>query len=247
MRTALLFFIMTCLCSPVKAEELKTELDEFSRIIVSPRINLILQKGDSEHVRLVYHNVDVEKINIKVNSKTLRIYLDDAKMAEKNKRNQRNEKVSIYEDAVVTAYVTYREIKHVEIRGNQELICNEPILAETFTLKAYGENEIRLASVKTGYLKANLYGENDLRIDGGKADFQKYKLYGENQIDTQNLKSYSTTATFFGDSKLKLTTNDELRVNAFGEAQVSYKGGAHVNKGLIFGRTRIIKLEPSPL
>jgi len=223
-------------------QEINRELRSFRRIVVSPKVNLILEKGDQEQIRLVYSNVTADKINIEVKGHTLRLYLDDAKVTERLERISPTEKRSIYRDATLTAYVTYVELEHLEIRGNQELTCNGPILAERFTLKAYGENDIRLSSVKTEYMRTSLYGENELRIKGGKAEFQKYKLFGGNKIDTQDMRSYSATANSFGESNLKLTTQDQLRVNAFGESQISYNGDASVNKGLIFGRTEIHKL-----
>jgi len=226
----------------VKGQEISRDLRSFRKIIVSPKINLILEKGDHESIRLVYNNVSPDKINIEVQGHTLKLYLDEAKVTERQERLNSGERRSIYHDASLTAYVTYEELEHLEIRGNQELTCNSPILAERFTLKAYGENDIHLSSVNTEYMRTSLYGANDLHIKGGKAEFQKYKLFGDNKIDTQPLKSYSATANSFGESRIKLSTQDQLRVNAFGESQISYNGEANVNKGLIFGHTRINKL-----
>jgi len=223
-------------------KEITQDLKPFRKVVVSPRINLILEQGDHEGIRLVYNNVSASKINIKVQHHTLRVYLDDAKVTEKNEFQYPNHKRSIYHNVTITAYVTYKELEHLEIRGNQELTCNSPLRAEKFVLKAYGENEINLASIKTEYLKTSLYGENKLKIKGGKAEYQKYKLFGENRIDTQDLKSYSATAHIFGESNLKLNTQDQLKVNAFGESQVSYQGDASVSRGLIFGHAEINKL-----
>jgi hypothetical protein len=225
-----------------EAQEISRELKSFNKIVISPKINLILEQGDQENIRLTYSNVDPSKINIKVQGNTLRVFLDDAKVAEKTYRTSGNEKRSIYHDASVTAYVTYTELEHLEIRGNQELTCNGPLKAERFTLKAYGENDINLASLKTEYLRTSLYGDNDLKIKTGKAEYQKYRLFGDNKIDTQDVKSFSATTTIFGESKIKLNTQDNLKVNAFGESQVSYNGNASVNKGLIFGKAQITKL-----
>ncbi len=224
------------------AQEISKDLKSFNKVIVSPKINLILEQGDQENIRLTYSNVDEDKINIEVHGHTLRVYLDEARVTEKTYRVSSHEKRSVYQDASVTAYVTYKELEHLEIRGNQELTCNGPLKAERFTLKAYGENDINLVSLKTEYLRTSLYGDNDLKIKGGKAEYQKYKLFGDNKIDTQDLKSFSATATIFGESKIKLNTQDNLKVNAFGESQVSYNGNANVNKGLIFGRAQITKL-----
>lgn len=235
---AALVVASTCVAS---AQEISKSLPSFRKVVVSPRINLVLEKGDEESVRLVYDQVTPDKINIEVNHKTLRIYLDDAKVTEKTERYSAHptQRRSIYHDVTITAYVTYRDIEHLEVRGNQDITCNSPILAERFTLKAYGENNIKLASVKADYLRTSLYGGNDLRISGGKAEFQKYKLFGENKIDAQSLKSYSAIANSFGESRLRLATQDNLKVNAFGESNIEYTGDASVNKGLIFGETQI--------
>lgn len=243
LKNLIVLFLVVCSLYPVSAQEINKSVPSFHKLVVSPRINVILEQGDEEHVRVVYENVGADKINVEVNHKTLRIYLDDAKVTERSKKVEyANYKRSIYNNASVTAYVTYRALEHLEIRGNQELICHGTISAERFTLKAYGENDIKIASVKAEYLRTSLYGENHLHINGGKAEFQKYKLFGENKIDAQALKSYSAVANSFGESRLKLATQDNLKVNAFGESEIEYFGDASVNKGLIFGETQIHKL-----
>ena len=224
------------------AQEITRDLKSFRKIIVSPRVNLILEKGDKESIRLVYSNVSADKINITIQHNTLRVYLDGAKVNERTEQFTPSERRGIYHNAYLTAYVTYKELEHLEIRGNQELTCNGPIRAERFTLRAYGENEIKLASVKADYMRTSLYGENDLKIKGGKAEYQKYKLFGENKIDTHELRSYSATTNTFGESRITLSTQDQLRINAFGESQITYNGDANVNKGLVFGNTTIQKL-----
>lgn len=241
----LLSFITAALLIAIsaQAQEISQELKSFHRVVASPYINLILQKGSKESIRLVYNGVSADKINVEVKSKTLRLYLDDARVAEKTERVNYDERRGIYKGANITAFVTYTDIDHLEIRGNQELTCMDLLDAETFTLRAYGENEITLGNIKTDYLKTSLYGENDLRINGGKAEYQKYRLFGSNKIDTYQLKSYSTIANIYGESKLKLTSEDELKISAFGEPQVMYKGNAHVNKRFVIGEARIERMD----
>jgi hypothetical protein len=241
--TLLLLWLCWATATSTSGQEINKSLKPFDKIIASPKINVILQQGENEEIRLVYNNITADKVNIEVNHHTLRIYLDDAKFTEKLERLGWNEKRSIYRDATITAYVTYRNLKHIEIRGNQELTCYDPLRSEKFVLKAYGENEINLASVKTDYLKTSLYGENKLKIQGGRANYQKYKLYGQNKIDTQKLQSYEAMTQIFGESKIKLTTQDALKVTSFGESEVSYNGDATVTKGLVFGKSQITKLD----
>jgi hypothetical protein len=139
----------------------------------------------------------------------------------------------------ITAYVTYKEIELLEIRGNQELTCNDAIEADRFVIRAYGENEINLASLKTEYFKASLYGENDLKIKNGKVLEQRYRVFGENKINTKDMKSAFTSTSIFGEGKLQINSSEEVRVNAFGEPHIYVDGGAHVNRRLILGEAEI--------
>jgi hypothetical protein len=224
------------------AQEINSQLKPFNRVIASPHVNLVLMRGDQESIRLVYEGVPSEKINIKQHGRTLHIYLDKAKLAGKNIR-EGHMTIDMYPHARLTAYVTYRALEEVEIRGNQELSCLDPIRSRRFALRAYGENDITFASLNTEYFVTRLYGENKLKIDDGKADFQKYSLYGNNDINTLALKSYSATANLFGESSLQLHTDDELKVSSFGEGEVLYAGNAEVNHRLVFGNARVSPLD----
>lgn len=225
------------------AQEIQKDLKHFTRIVASPRINLILNKGENESVRLIYNDVMKDKINIEVSGRTLRIFLDDARKVEKMKPQEHRygNRESLYEGASVTAYVTYRDLEMLEIRGNQELTCHDAIESEAFILRAYGENEITLSSLKTEYFKAKLYGENDLHIKKGKVIEQKYMLYGENKIDTRDLKSDYIVTSIFGEGTLKINSSEEVRVDAFGEPMIYVDGGAQVNRRLVIGRATIFE------
>jgi hypothetical protein len=241
----LLTFLVSCLTSfAQEAEnEINKDLKPFNRIVASPRINLILRKGDKESIRLVYHDVGKGKINIEVNRRTLAIYLDGARKVEKPGPHEGHygSRRSEYDGVSITAYVTYKDLEGLEIRGNQELTCFDAIETEEFRLKAYGENEITLASLKTDFFKASLYGENHLKIKKGKVIEQKYKLYGENQIDTREMKSAYATASIFGEGSMKINTSEDVRLDAFGEPTVFVNGGGHVNKRFVIGRTSVFQ------
>lgn len=228
----------TCLTLDSFSLEIQQDLKPFTRVVASPRVSVILEKGDRESIRLVYDNVDAEKVNVQVIGKTLRIYLDDARKVEKTIRTDRG-RVSIYEGVSVTAYVTYRELDLLEVRGNQEITCLDPIDSEIFVLRAYGENEIRLAYLKTGFFKAKLYGSNDLEVLKGRTLEQKYVLYGENKIDTKGMRSDYIITSIFGEGSLRINSAEEVRIDAFGEPRIFVDGGAHVNRRLIFGKANI--------
>jgi HSP20 family molecular chaperone IbpA len=222
-------------------QEIQHNLKPFDRIISSPRVNVILKKGEKESIRLVYSGVSKNKINIEVHRKTLHIYLDEARKIEKMAHydNGYRSHNSMYNGVTITAHITYTDLEALEVRGKQELTCLDPITAEEFRLKAYGENEITLASLKTEFFKASLYGENTLKIKKGKVIEQKYKLYGENRIDTREMKSAFASASIFGEGNVKINTTEDVRLDAFGEPSIHVNGGGHVNKRLVIGRISI--------
>ena len=239
MKKIVILTVFSAIATLVSAQEITRDLDTFSKIIASPRVNLILTKGEKESIKVVYDDVDASKINVEVKGKTLRIFLDDAKHIEKQVRHGYHQTRGIYEGVSVTAYVTYKQLQKLEIRGNQELTCNDALDAHRFVLRAYGENDITLASLDTEYFKASLYGENKLKVRKGTAVEQKYRLFGENKIDTRELKSSFAVANIYGEGNVRINTTDEVVVNAFGEPRIEVGGGAYVNRRLVFGRASI--------
>jgi hypothetical protein len=243
MKKLTLIFTAICVAFMACGQEIEKNLKHFTQIVASPRVNVILSKGDTESIRLVYREVSEGKINIAVSGQTLRIYLDDARKFERRKPDQDRygRRESMYEGPSITAYITYKQLDLLEIRGEQELTCNDPIDSEQFTLRAYGENEITLASLKTGFFKAKLYGENKLRIKKGRTIEQKYLLYGENKIDTRGVKSDYIVTSIFGEGSLKINSTEEVRIDAFGEPQIYVDGGARVNKRLVIGKAGVFE------
>lgn len=241
MKKLLLLLIASGISGLLAGQTIERNLKPFSRIVASPRVHVILSKGEQEFIRLVYHNVAEDKINIDLNRRTLRIYLDRARKIEPMKpgENQYGNRERLYEDASITAYITYKSLEMLEIRGEQELTCNDPIESDHFTLRAYGENEIRLASLTTEYFKARLYGENMLRIRDGRTFEQAYSLYGENKIDNRNFRSDYITTRIFGEGSLKINSTEEVRINAIGEPDIVVDGGAHVYRGVVLGKAYI--------
>ncbi len=225
-----------------QAQDLENGVNSFNKITVSPGVNLILKKGDHESVKVIYNDIPKSKVNVVVNGNKLKIYLDDARVVEKQVRifNKGNtQKQGIYHGASITAYVTYKELKGVEIRGEQEFRCDDEIKTKKFKLKAYGETEIRLAALDTKKFKVSLYGKNDVRIKAGVADDQVYRLFGDNKINTIGLKSATATTRIYGEGKVSIYASEEVRINSFGEPMINIEGTSIISKGIILGRADI--------
>lgn len=215
------------------AQSFEKKVASFDRITVSPRINLVLTQGDEESVKISYNNIAEHKINVVVKNHRLRVYLDHAKFIEKRRRYRTDEgvtKESIYKDVLVTAYITYKQLKKLSIRGEQEVDVQGKIEGKKFKLNAYGESNIDLASIKVDKLKVAMYGDHTLKVREGYAGFQKFKLFGDNKIDTQALQSDEVASTTYGESKLKFNAEDNIRVITVGESKVYVKGKADIDQ-----------------
>lgn len=242
MKTNLFAVVFTLIALSSFSQELTQDLRPFTKVIASPRINVILQHGDDEGIRVVYDDIDADKINIVVRGKTLHLYLDGARKIEPTVRKYEHDyftREGIYRDASITAYVTYRKLESIEIRGDQELTCNDHLESEKFVVRAYGENVIRIQSLETQYFVAALYGKNDLKVREGNVLEQKYRLYGENAIDTKSLKSQYTFTSIFGEGKVRINSSEEITVNSFGEPKIYVEGGGQIFKKIVIGKARI--------
>lgn len=237
--TSLVFSILFALTYSNRALAQNNEsVKPFDQLVVSPYIDLVLTKGPSETVRLEAENVPLEKVKVKVTGKTLRIYLDQAKMVPKQKKyvgNGYKYRTSIYEGAKVKAFVTYRDLKKLEIRGEQDVLVKDPLQQSKFKLKLFGASQVDMAGLQVKRLKAVLYGENDLYIKSGQIDTQIYRSYGENIVNAQQIKGKVARTRLYGESALKLHVTESLKVSALGESEVEYSGNPQLNKGLIIG------------
>lgn len=223
-----------------------TQVNHFDKVIVSPHIEINFVEGNEESVNIEHSTVSSDKINIEVNGKTLRIYLDGEKDIPKTKKTYENgykEKQSLYHGTVVTATVTYKTLNELSIRGEETQRCTSLLGGDKFRLRIYGESHVILTSVNLGELHAIMYGESTLDINSGWIDHQRYVAYGESHINSLQVNSNTTKITAYGESDFQVNTAAEIKITSFGEARLEYKGNAVVNRGLHVGEMQIAKID----
>lgn len=238
----LLIAIFTTSLASAQAKGETQSLEHFDRIMASQFVKVVLQKGESESIRFDYYDIDPEMVNVKVRRKKLMIYLDDARLFEKRHKYYymgQKHSVSRYGHRYVTAYVTYKDLRGIDIRGEKGVTCESPIVTNKFKLKVYGENDVSLASLQTEKFKASVFGANNVEINGGAVKHQVYRLFGENKINTQKLESNTAVSRLYGEGTLTLNAQDELKISAFGEPEIRLDGPAHINKNIILGLANI--------
>ncbi|MFS4492425.1 head GIN domain-containing protein [Maribacter sp. 2308TA10-17] len=222
-----------------------TNVKSFEKVIVSPHIEVVLVEGDEESVRIDNAKVSEEKINIEVEGKTLRLYLDGAKTVTKSERvegSSGNWKKSIYNGTMATATITYKRLKMLSIRGEEIVKCESPFEQKELKLAIYGESKVYFNSVTTEELTVAIYGESYLEIQGGDVGRQVYRAYGESEVNTMDMNNTSTKITAYGESNFRVNVSERLKVTCYGETKINYKGNADVDKGIVIGEARIRKI-----
>ncbi|TPN88010.1 head GIN domain-containing protein [Aquimarina algicola] len=222
------------------------EVNDFNKVIVSPHIQVTFKEGDKEAVTIESARLPEDKINIKVVGKTLRIYLDGAKMVTKNEKIKENgwkRKQSIYKGTQVVATVTYKNLKELSVRGEEIIACESKITQQDFKLKMYGECKVTLNALEVNMFDTNMYGEGYLEIKEGMASKQKYTVYGEGEVNTLNMSNENTKITAYGEGNFRIKVSDQLKVTAFGEATVAYNGNPSISRGIVIGEATIQKMD----
>ena len=222
------------------------QVNSFNKILVSPNIELFLQEGTEETVTIQGSSIPEEKINIKVVGNTLKIYLDDAKIATKHKKVYRDNykmKVPIYDGSVVSALVTYKNLEKLTIRGEERITCESPIKTDKFKVKMFGEADLVVQELDVKSMKAALFGDHNLRIENGSAEKLVYHSYGESDIETESLNTKITRIWAMGDSEFKVNADEKIRFSSLGESKVKYLGDPDVRKGITIGENKVKKLD----
>lgn len=234
-------FCITGLFVPSLAQTINEPLAGFEKVVVSPLINLVLIHGDRESIRIEYEGIEPEKINFSVKGKKLRIYLDDAKYTVKTEEVEEDgvrQKVPVYRGVEITAFVTYRSLEGLQIRGEETVSCKDSLVSDKFKIRQFGESHVDLAFLQTSRLKARLYGENELTVLAGDSKVQKYRLFGENRIRTGNMNGEKISTSSFGENDLNLYASDKIRLWGFGEVKMHYSGDPRMNR-LVIGEASV--------
>ncbi len=243
-----LFFALACILFVSKntvAQEVRT-VDHFDKVIVSPHVKVTFTKGDTERVTIESCSVSADKINIESKGKTLRIYLDGAKEVTKNEKDYEDGakgKKPLYKGTVLVVAISYKTLEDLSVRGEETILLKSKIDQEDFGLNIYGTSSIYFDEVVLQNMHTTIYGESYLELKSGSVTEQKFTAYGESKVNALGIKNRVTRATLYGESELNLNVSDEIRITAFGEAKIGYKGDPVIKKGITIGNVKIRKID----
>ncbi len=229
----------------INAQTETIQVDAFEKVIVSPHIELTLVEGEEEALTIEKSRVSMDKINVEVEGKTLRIYLDGARVITKSEKitndNWRGSR-SIYNGTQVTATLTYKTLKRLSVRGEEVIRVASSMNQEELKLTIYGESKVYFSDLTTKHLTVAIYGESYLELTDGSVGRQVYRAYGESEVNASAIRNESTKITAYGESNFRVNVSNKLKVTCYGETTINYAGDAEVDKGIVIGEAEIRKI-----
>jgi hypothetical protein len=236
------FLLLIVIDSPAQ----KMAVTHFDKVVVSPYIQATFVDGGEESVTIDQIKVDQSKLHIEVSNNTLHIYLEDARHIPKNEKDYSKgyeETRSIYDKTTVVVTISYKKLNQLSIRGEEEHVCKSPIAGDKFTLRLYGESKISFDDLNLRQLNTTMYGESVLEFKSGSIKEQHYTCYGEGKINALAINGRVGRVTAYGDADFMLNVSERIKITAFGEAKVHYKGNPEIIKGLNIGEVSLVKMD----
>lgn len=142
------------------AQEQTFAVNAFDKIIVGPHIAVNMVEGEYEKVVIENTKVDLDKINVKVEGKTLRVYLDGAKVVTKSEcisNDQWRGSAPLYVGTMTTATITFKSLKNLSIRGEETVRFKSALKADDFKMSLFGEVKVFLDAVSIDKLTVAIY------------------------------------------------------------------------------------------
>ena len=210
-------------------------IQDFDKVVLSPYIALELVQGDQIDISFDIAGVDEEEVMYDVSGGTLRIYLERARTF--NRRSfDRNDGYMIdhYRNADVTAYVTYRTLRKLIVKGDDDVNIRGTIDRPSFLMRVYGDCNVYVEDLRAEHFKAGLYGDNKLTIERGDIGEQVYALFGDNRVNAYDVETGSIRTTSFGDNTIKVKARD-FAITSFGDGEVALAEGTRVRRKFSLG------------
>ncbi|MEE9407849.1 MAG: head GIN domain-containing protein [Polaribacter sp.] len=217
----------------------------FDKVIVSPHIETIFKKGTESSIEIQDINVPKEKFKYELEKGTLQVYLEGAKTYTKNKKiviKNTERKVPLYKGRVVKLIITYVNVETFSLRGEEKMTFQTPLIQEECKLRIYGKSEVTITNIEVNKLDISIYGDSYLNMEKGTIKKQKITAYGASKVMASDVKSKETKLTAYGSGTFQFNVSERIKVSAYGEATVLYKGNAQLKKGIVIGDSTIRKV-----
>ncbi|PHN03119.1 head GIN domain-containing protein [Flavilitoribacter nigricans] len=201
MAASLLYFV------PLHGQEEERGLAPFEAVSVTGGIEVILEKGDSEKAKIRTWGIDVEKVDLFVKGRTLKIQLLN---------------LSKIDDRQVKVYLTYKELHGVRATAGARVYGRDLIESDRFVVRV-GSGGFADLEVETNSLDARA-GEGGVIEISGKADTVDVSASTGGRYEGYDLEANRTHARASTGGEITVVAHEALDASANTGGSINYRG-----------------------
>lgn len=199
--SSLLYFV------PLHGQEEERGLAPFEAIAATGGVEVILEKGESERAKIRAWGIDVEKVDLFVKGKTLKIQLLN---------------LSKIDDRQVKVYVTYKELSGVKATAGAQVYGKELIQTDRFVVRVGSGGQADL-EVETNTLDARA-GEGGIIKISGASDTVEVTASTGGRYEGYDLDANRTHARASTGGEITVVAHETLDASANTGGSIHYRG-----------------------
>lgn len=188
------------------------KVQDFSSLKISNAFKVILTQGDKNEIKIEAPKEEyLEKIITEVANDKLILAI----------------KGKIKIKGTIKVYITYKNLKEINLSGASELTTTNTIKADQFYLDGSGASEMVL-KIDVKKLKLDFSGASEIMLSGSAIKFD-VDLSGASDLKAAGLKVEKASVNISGAASVKMNVSKEVTGKASGAASVHVKGGGVIN------------------
>ena len=201
----------------------KYDIDPFQEISVTGNINVQLEAGEEESLKIEFEGLPEDKISIKVVQGELRLYSLNS---------------LLYKDVRVNAYITYKNLKGIKANGGANIRNKGEINSTALEIKT-GSGASADLDIRTGALEASATEGGTLNLRGEAETQEVWAATGGNYLAAtlETLRSYVRCNTG-GKAEVKASELLEITANTGGEVVYYGEPEKKYEKSILGGNVR---------
>lgn len=201
--------------------EQERSLAEFNGIEAGGAVEVNITQGDSQKVVVVTDDNFQDNVKTEVSGKILKIYTEHH--------------FSGYTKLKVIVVV--KNIESIELTGASRLYSIKPFISGNMKINLSGASHLEM-EIKAIEINSEISGASDLNLSGAVGDF-KLEASGASKCDAFDLVTANSDVSASGASKISITCDHELKIDASGASNISYKGEAKILKSEVSGASNV--------
>ncbi len=206
---SLLFFLLMMASLPVLGQGSETRvLNGFDELHVGQAIEVILISGSSPKAVVETKNIATDNVITEVKGDMLKIGMKRGNFRKTN----------------VKVYLTYTQLKHIEVSSAADVYAEEVLQVDGITLSASSAGNIQL-SLKTDRTKVKASSGGDILLKGKTTELDAHASSG-GEIKASGLIADNVTAHASSAGDVTVNATESLDAHASSAGTVKYKGSA---------------------